>query len=142
MRPLESPRLRSRCVMLWLKSRFSAIKNSVNVATAAGVVLYGVLRYGNWLDDETLGPVLRPLPAATRPDGIRNLGLEHRRLVEPNAGDESPPSYQNEPVVGLDIGAQSSAIDEQLCLLVADSTTLRVASLPRTCIPNVVGLSE
>jgi len=32
-------------------------KNSINVATAAGVVLYGILRQGNWLDD----------PAATRP---------------------------------------------------------------------------
>ncbi len=35
-------------------------KNSVNVATAAGIVLYDVLRQANWLDD----------PAAMRPGGI------------------------------------------------------------------------
>ena len=35
-------------------------KNSINVATAAAVVLYGMLRQGNWLDET----------AATRPDGI------------------------------------------------------------------------
>jgi 23S rRNA (guanosine2251-2'-O)-methyltransferase len=35
-------------------------KNSINVATAAAVVLYGMLRQGNWLDDMTLGPILRP----------------------------------------------------------------------------------
>ncbi len=35
-------------------------KTSVNVATAAGIVLYDVLRQTNWLDD----------PAAMRPGGI------------------------------------------------------------------------
>jgi tRNA G18 (ribose-2'-O)-methylase SpoU len=49
-------------------------KNSINVATAAGIVLYGVLRQGNWLDDMTLGPVLRPSPATTRPGGISESG--------------------------------------------------------------------
>ena len=35
-------------------------KNSVNVATAVGVVLYELLRQGGWLDE----------PAATPPGGI------------------------------------------------------------------------
>ena len=39
-------------------------KNSINVATAAGIVLYGVLRQGDWLDEA----------AATRPDGILESG--------------------------------------------------------------------
>ena len=39
-------------------------KNSINVATAAAVVLYGMLRQGNWLDEI----------AATRPDGISESG--------------------------------------------------------------------
>jgi len=39
-------------------------KNSVNVATAAGIVLYEVLRQGGWLDEA----------AATRPDGILESG--------------------------------------------------------------------
>lgn len=39
-------------------------KNSINVATAAAVVLYGVLLQGGWLDEK----------AATRPDGISESG--------------------------------------------------------------------
>jgi tRNA G18 (ribose-2'-O)-methylase SpoU len=39
-------------------------KNSINVATAAAVVLYGMLRQGNWLDEI----------AATRLDGISESG--------------------------------------------------------------------
>ena len=49
-------------------------KNSVNVATAAGIVLYDALRQGGWLDDVTMGPPLRPSPAAIRPDGIAGSG--------------------------------------------------------------------
>lgn len=49
-------------------------KNSINVATAAGIVLYGVLRHGDWLADMTLGPVLRPSPAAIRPVGTSESG--------------------------------------------------------------------
>jgi 23S rRNA (guanosine2251-2'-O)-methyltransferase len=39
-------------------------KNSINVATAAGIVLYGVLRHGGWLAE----------PAATRPGGTSESG--------------------------------------------------------------------
>jgi 23S rRNA (guanosine2251-2'-O)-methyltransferase len=39
-------------------------KNSINVATAAAIVLYGALRHGNWLDET----------AATRPGGISESG--------------------------------------------------------------------
>ena len=49
-------------------------KNSVNVATATGIVLYDVLRQGNWLDDMTSEPVLRLSPAAIRPGGIAGSG--------------------------------------------------------------------
>jgi len=49
-------------------------KNSINVATAASIVLYDVLRQGGWLDAMTLGPVLRPSRAATRPGGTGESG--------------------------------------------------------------------
>ncbi|MCX6841229.1 MAG: RNA methyltransferase [candidate division WOR-3 bacterium] len=41
-------------------------KNSVNVATAVGIVLYELLRRGEWLDE--------PCPAAIPPDGISESG--------------------------------------------------------------------
>ncbi|HTW91816.1 MAG TPA: RNA methyltransferase [bacterium] len=46
-------------------------KNSVNVATAAAIVLYEALRRGDWLDgSESPGPLSRAIP----PDGIWESG--------------------------------------------------------------------